>query len=162
MTEIQMKDLVRDIMCISEQCLDLSARFMEVGRNRWIEIAIDEGWTHNLREKARSTAFEMWRKRSLDLKKVAPIVGLLELDEVIKINPGDHEYYRQHGRDVNRVDLYFICKARNARNGKEYPILDNPPPSATMNTDDLVSSFKRSMLDLDEKAKVFGRRPRGA
>lgn len=152
-------DIVSDMKRCTNACQDLSHQFLRVGRNRWIEIAIDENWTHNLRAAARSIAFETWRKRCLIANRVVPVMGLVELDDLVQFQPEDHEYFRQYGRDLNRVDLFDVCKFRGERNGREYPILANPPPSVTATTtDDLRKLLRATALEMEQKAKAFGRR----
>lgn len=152
-------DMVNDIKRCTSACQDLSHQFLRVGRCRWIEIAIDENWTHNLREAARSVAFEIWRKRSLVANRVVPVMGLVELDDIVQFKPEDHEYFRQYGRNMNRVDLFDVCQFRSARNGKQYPILADPPPSVTATTtDELRKLLKATALEIEQKAKAFGSR----
>lgn len=153
-------DIQASIKQASEACRVLSGHFLEMGRNRWIEIAIDEGWTHNLREAARSKAFEAWRLQSLTMDRIEQTPSLAEIDSTLGFRSEDHAYFKQYGRDINRVELHAVCKARAARNGKAYPILSSPPSPATESTDDLVRRLKASMIEIE--ARSTGRHRRHA
>lgn len=153
-------DVALSIKQASDACADIAQRFLELGRNRWIEIAINEGWTHNLREAARSIAQETWRRDCLKADRIEPVPSLVDVDAAVKFKPEDHDYYRQYGRDVNRVDLYCACKARSERNGVSYPILSDPPPSIALDTPELVRMLKANIAGLSG-AKPSTRRATG-
>lgn len=137
----------------ADACTDLAQKFLELGRNRWIEVAIDEGWTHNLRESARSIAFETWRRGCLKTDRIEPVPSLVDIDAAVQFKPEDHAYFRQYGRDINRVDLYYACKSRAERNSINYPILSEPPPSITHETAELVRMFKAAMSGFERRSK---------
>jgi len=140
---------------------ELATQFMKLCSNRWVDISIEEGWTHNLRELARSMVYETWRRQSMKMNRPEQTLTLVELDQALKVNEDDHAYFKNYGRDLNRVDLFYICEARSNRTGKDYEILNNPPPSVTMTTDELMKAFKASMIEMDKKSQAFGRKPRG-
>lgn len=151
-------DITTSIRQAEEACRMLSTRFLEMGRNRWIEIAINEGWTHNLRETARSIAFETWRRSSLRMDRIESPLTLADIDAAVEFNKEDHAYFRQNGRDINRVDLFYVCEARRTRNGNDYPILSNPPPSVTEPTENLVKQFKANMIEIELRASARRKR----
>lgn len=100
-----MTDIFAVIANGKEGARTLAATWVRQGRNRWIDIAINEGWSFNLEEMARSVAFEHFRK---DQK----FPTLAELDQ-IRMTPDDHKYFLQHGRKHLDLVLEDIRAARS-------------------------------------------------
>lgn len=120
-------------------CREIGDTFMRRGRNRWIDISIDEGWSFNCRETARSIARETFRE-------TGKIMTLVDLDEAVKFSKDDHDYQKSYGRTLMQVDLYDLCLERRNFNGKDYPILKNPPEVLSLSTEQLVSRLRASSL----------------
>lgn len=84
----------------------LGKMFMRTGRNRWIDVSLDEGWAYNAEERARATAMDVWR-RTQKLPTIA------ELDRFVTFDADDHKYYANHGRDLMRDERTDIFEHRN-------------------------------------------------
>lgn len=104
------------ILRSTRACVDLGNTFMRRGRNRWIDVSIDEGWSFNCREMARSVAREAFRM-------TGQIMTLVDIDDAVKFSKEDYDYFKRHGRSLTQVDLYDVCRERSNVNGRAYPIL---------------------------------------
>lgn len=91
----------------------ISKAFMRAGRNRWIDISINEGWSYNVEEHARSLAFATWKQRR-SMPTVAELdIAIKYMGEDKRNGTDDLKYYRAHGRSHSAVELADIRSARS-------------------------------------------------
>ncbi len=83
----------------------LGKMFMISGRNRWIDISLEEGWAYNAEERARGVALDVWRN-------TRALPTLEQLDRLVAFNADDHKYFKSHGRDLMPDDRQALFAAR--------------------------------------------------